>query len=146
MMHSRSEYPAYYALTYSFEDCPRCNGSGKHNGGVCPVCHATGLLFQCPMCEGRGAEFGYVGGGINEPCSVCHGEGIMTLEEIKEYERDTLGDTHENNIKEYNRVMNQQMNQHPKEMCDFCGTDCQSDCQHSRPWRGEMGKHGETIG
>ena len=139
-----SNYPTYYHLAYDFEKCPRCGGSGKHNGGVCPVCHATGLLFQCPVCKGRGAEFGYdsVGAGINEPCSICHGEGVMTLEEIKEFEVDTLGATHEDNIKEYNRVMNKV----EKEKCHFCGTDCQSECQHSRPWRGEEGRHKEIIG
>jgi hypothetical protein len=49
---------------------------------------------------------------------------------------------HEKNLREYRRIMNKK----PREKCPFCGTDCQSDCQHSRRWRGEVGEHGETIG
>lgn len=49
---------------------------------------------------------------------------------------------HEENLKELRRLLSKV----GFEKCPFCGTNCQSDCQHSRPWRGEVGEHKEIIG
>jgi len=135
-------YPSRYK-DYTTDRCPRCNGSGKHNGGVCPVCHATGLVFVCPDCQGRGGTLHYGPSGYIEPCTTCGQEGILTLEELKEWEAEALGQTPEEAMKEYRRTV---AGVSLGERCDYCGTNCQSDCQHSRAWRGEVGRHKETIG
>ena len=137
------QYPNYYIHTYETDKCPRCNGSGKHAKGECPVCYGTGLVFVCPDCGGNGGELHYdKGRGYSEPCTTCNQSGILTLDGITEYEEECSWLHHEENMKRYRETMARAQDK----TCDYCGTDCKSDCQHSRPWRGEVGQHGQTIG
>lgn len=63
--------------------CDKCNGTGMTNESkrkTCKTCGGTGMAFSqnmfmsmhhtCPTCGGRGHV-------IENPCSKCHGHGIM---------------------------------------------------------------------
>lgn len=74
--------------------CPDCDGKGTKNVNdikMCPHCQGTGvyretmrqgnMIFQnempCPYCNASGKV-------ITNPCSKCHGEGLITTEETIE--------------------------------------------------------------
>lgn len=74
--------------------CSACHGSGcesGHNPETCPTCHGNGYVMRtqrsilgmiqtqavCPDCKGEGTV-------IKHKCSHCHGEGVVSGEEIVE--------------------------------------------------------------
>ncbi|MBU2650580.1 MAG: molecular chaperone DnaJ [Bacteroidetes bacterium] len=75
-----------------YVSCEACNGTGAHKGGsfhTCQTCRGTGQVTQvtntflgqmrttttCPSCGGEGQI-------IIEKCHSCHGDGIVSGEEI----------------------------------------------------------------
>ena len=70
------------------EVCPSCKGKSVTGGSVeCPECHGTGQVtqmggrmkfnIQCPRCGGTGK--------IQNVCSACDGEGMVTRKEPLEF-------------------------------------------------------------
>ena len=70
------------------EQCSRCQGAGDTGGAIvtCPTCKGTGQVQRsggrlqfaqpCPDCGGTGRR--------REPCSQCHGKGVMPkTEQVK---------------------------------------------------------------
>ncbi len=74
--------------------CPHCHGNGceeGHSPETCATCHGSGFIVRsqrsflgmvqsqepCPTCGGEGTV-------ITHKCKYCHGEGIVTGEEIVE--------------------------------------------------------------
>lgn len=74
--------------------CPVCGGSGCEKGSHpenCPTCHGQGYVVRtrrsilgmmqsqevCPTCQGEGTV-------VKNKCNHCHGEGIVSGEEIVE--------------------------------------------------------------
>ena len=74
--------------------CTECNGTGcekGHDPETCPTCHGQGYVMRsqrsflgmvqtqeaCPTCGGEGTI-------IKHKCSKCHGEGVVSGEEIVE--------------------------------------------------------------
>jgi molecular chaperone DnaJ len=70
------------------EVCPNCRGKSTSGGSIeCPECHGTGQVtqmggrmkfnIQCPRCNGSGK--------VQNACSTCHGEGVVTKREMLEF-------------------------------------------------------------
>ncbi|HWZ52525.1 MAG TPA: J domain-containing protein [Granulicella sp.] len=70
------------------EVCPTCKGKSTSGGSIdCPECHGTGQVtqmggrmkfnIQCPRCGGSGK--------VQNACSTCHGEGVVTRREQLEF-------------------------------------------------------------
>src|SRR5580698_6554064 len=70
------------------EACPTCKGKSTTGGNVeCPECHGSGQVtqmggrmkfnIQCPRCGGTGK--------IQNECSTCDGEGVVTKKELLEF-------------------------------------------------------------
>ncbi len=70
------------------EICPTCKGKSTTGGSVeCPECHGTGQVtqmggrmkfnIQCPRCGGSGK--------VQNACSTCDGEGVVTRREPLEF-------------------------------------------------------------
>ncbi len=74
--------------------CSECHGSGCENGHTpetCPTCHGSGYVLRsqrsmfgmmqtqqpCPTCGGEGVT-------IKHKCAKCHGEGVVSGDEIVE--------------------------------------------------------------
>jgi molecular chaperone DnaJ len=70
------------------EVCPTCKGKSTTGGSTeCPECHGSGQVtqmggrmkfnIQCPRCGGSGK--------VQNACSTCHGEGVVTKREQLEF-------------------------------------------------------------
>ncbi len=70
------------------EVCPNCRGKSTSGGSIeCPECHGSGQVtqmggrmkfnIQCPRCNGSGK--------VQNACSTCHGEGVVTRPEQLEF-------------------------------------------------------------
>jgi molecular chaperone DnaJ len=70
------------------ETCPTCKGKSTTGGSAeCPECHGTGQVtqmggrmkfnIQCPRCHGTGK--------VQNGCSTCDGEGVVTRREPLEF-------------------------------------------------------------
>lgn len=73
--------------------CPHCNGTGSEDGQTetCPTCKGSGVTYRtvnsffgqmqtqsvCPTCNGEGKI-------IKTKCKQCHGDGVISGEEIVE--------------------------------------------------------------
>jgi molecular chaperone DnaJ len=70
------------------EVCSNCRGKSTSGGSIeCPECHGSGQVtqmggrmkfnIQCPRCNGSGK--------VQNACSTCHGEGVVTRPEQLEF-------------------------------------------------------------
>jgi molecular chaperone DnaJ len=70
------------------EVCPNCRGKSTSGGSIeCPECHGSGQVtqmggrmkfnIQCPRCNGSGK--------VQNACSTCHGDGVVTRPEQLEF-------------------------------------------------------------